>query len=100
MQATNWLLAQGRIRENPVSDFVAAVSAGVRGGELILDLDYEEDSTADLDANFVVSGNGKFIEVQATGEEHPFDAEKMSDLMKLAATGCIKLIDLQKQALE
>lgn len=100
MQAVRWLIDRGRINENPISDFVAAVSAGARGGELILDLDYEEDSTADLDANFVVSSNGKFIEVQATGEEHPFDADKMSDLMKLAASGCEKLIDLQKQVLE
>ena len=100
MQAVRWLMEHERIRENPISDFVAAVSAGVRGGEMILDLDFEEDSSAELDANFVVSGDGKFIEVQATGEEHPFEADKMAEMMKLAAIGCAKLIELQKQALE
>ena len=100
MQAMRWLMDKGRINENPISDFVAAVSAGIRDGELILDLDFEEDCGAELDANFVVSGDGKFIEVQATGEEHPFEAEKMAELMKMAAAGCAKLIDLQKQALE
>ena len=98
--AVKWLMEQGRIRENPITDFVAATSAGVRNGELILDLDYEEDSSAELDANFVVSGNGKFIEVQATGEEHPFTTEQLLDMMKLAGDGCQKLIDLQKQVLE
>ncbi|MCL2748514.1 MAG: ribonuclease PH [Alphaproteobacteria bacterium] len=98
--AVRWLLKNERIRENPISDFVAAVSAGIRNGDLILDLDFEEDCCAELDANFVMSGSGKFIEVQATGEEHPFEAEKMIELMKLASTGCAKLIDLQKQVLE
>ena len=100
MQAVRWLMDQGRIRENPISDFVAAVSVGVRGGEIILDLDFEEDCGAELDANFVVSGDGKFIEVQATGEEHPFEALKISEMMAMAAEGCAKLIELQKQTLE
>lgn len=100
MQAVRWLMEQGRIRENPISDFVAAVSAGVRNGEMILDLDFEEDCGAELDANFVMSGSGKFIEVQATGEEHPFEAEKMAQLMAMAGAGCAKLIDLQKQVLD
>ncbi|MDR1361209.1 MAG: ribonuclease PH, partial [Rickettsiales bacterium] len=75
MLAIKWLMDNDRIRENPVSDFVAATSVGVWNGEMILDLEYEEDSKAELDANFVVSGSGKFIEVQATGEEHPFEPE-------------------------
>lgn len=100
MQAVNWLLAQGRIRENPISDFVAAVSVGIRDGEMILDLDFEEDCGAQLDANFVVAGDGKFIEVQATGEERPFEASKISEMMAMAAEGCAKLIELQKQTLE
>ena len=98
--AVRWLISQERIRENPISDYVAAVSVGVRGGDLILDLDVEEDCCAELDANFVMSGSGKFIEIQATGEEHPFEAEKMMEMMKLAAQGCTKLIDLQKQVLD
>lgn len=100
MLAVRWLMEQGRVRENPISDFVAAVSAGVWNSEMILDLDYEEDSACELDANFVVAGSGKFIEIQATGEQHPFAPEQMTDLMKLAAQGCEKLIALQKQVLE
>lgn len=100
MLAVKKLMETGRIYENPISDFVAAVSVGMRGGELILDLDYEEDASAELDANFVVSGDGKFIEVQATGEEHPFAAEQIAAMMNMAGAGCAKLIELQKQVLE
>jgi ribonuclease PH len=100
MLAVRRMMEDGRICESPVSDFVSAVSCGVRGGEMILDLDYEEDSTTELDANFVVSGEGRFIEVQATGEQHPFEPERMAEMMALAASGCAKLAELQKQALE
>lgn len=98
--AIRWLMARGRIKENPIQDYVAAISAGLWDGELVLDLDYEEDCVAELDSNFVISGSGKFIEVQATGEQHPFDKEQLSSLMDMAAAGCKKLIDLQKQVLE
>ena len=95
-----WLLNNGRINENPIQDNVAAVSAGLWHGDLILDLDYEEDCVAEMDANFVVSGSGKFVEIQATGEQHPFDATQLSELMNLASQGCQQLIDLQNQVLE
>ena len=98
--AVRWLMARGRITKNPISDNVAAVSAGLWQGNLILDLDYEEDCVAEMDANFVVSGSGKFVEIQATGEQHPFDAAQLSELMALAQNGCQKLIDLQNQVLE
>lgn len=98
--AVKWLMANGRIRENPISDYVAAVSAGLWNNELVLDLDFEEDCAAELDANFVVSGDGKFIEVQATGEAHPFSTEQLLELMSLTKSGCAKIIDLQKQVLE
>lgn len=98
--AVKWLMANGRIRENPISDYVAAVSAGLWNNELVLDLDFEEDCAAELDANFVVSGDGKFIEVQATGEAHPFSTEQLLELMSLTKLGCSKIIDLQKQVLE
>ena len=98
--AVRWLMTQGRIRENPISDYVAAISAGVWNNELVLDLDYDEDCVAELDANFVVSGAGKFIEVQATGEVHPFTQDQMIQLMDMARVGCEKLIALQKQVLE
>ncbi len=98
--AVRWLMAQGRIKENPIRDYVAAISAGLWNGELVLDLDYEEDCVAELDSNFVVSGDGKFIEIQATGEQHPFDLDQLIQLMEMASGGCKKLIDLQKQVLE
>jgi ribonuclease PH len=98
--AVRHLLGRGRISENPIGDYVAAVSVGDWNGEMILDLDYDEDCRADLDANFVMAGSGKFIEVQATGEAHPFAPEQIAAMMTMAATGCAKLIDLQKQVLE
>lgn len=98
--AVRWLMAQGRIRENPIREHVAAISAGLWDGELVLDLDYEEDCMAELDANFVVSGDGKFVEVQATGEQHPFGRDQIVKLMDMASTGCEKLIALQRQVLE
>ncbi len=94
------LMANGRIHENPISNYVAAVSAGIWNGEPVLDFDYEEDSKSELDANFVISGDGKFIEIQATGEQHPFAPEQMNELMALATKGCERLIDLQKQILQ
>lgn len=98
--AMRWLMERGRIKENPVSDNVAAVSAGLWKGNLILDLDYEEDCVAEMDANFVLAGDGRFIEIQATGEEHPFDAGQLTELMNMAAGACDKLIQLQNQVLE
>lgn len=98
--AVRWMMAQGRIRENPISNNVAAVSAGLWHGDLILDLDYEEDCVAEMDSNFVMSDDGRFIEIQATGEQHPFNAEQLNELMKMADAGCQKLIDLQNQVLE
>lgn len=98
--AVRWLMTQGRINENPIRDNVAAVSAGVRDGQMILDLDFDEDCGAEMDANFVVSGDGKFVEIQATGEQHPFSSTQIMEMMDLAASGCKKLIDLQKQVLE
>ena len=98
--AVRWLLQNGRITENPIRDYVAAVSAGLWNKDLILDLEYEEDCVAEMDANFVVSGAGNFVEIQATGEAHPFDREQLARLMDMAASGCKKLIDLQHQVLE
>ena len=98
--AVRWLLENGRITENPIRDYVAAVSAGLWNNELILDLEYDEDCVAEMDSNFVVSGSGKFVEIQATGEAHPFDREQLSQLMDMAAMGCKKLIDLQHQVLD
>jgi len=98
--AVRWLIENGRINENPIRDYVAAVSAGLWQNELILDLEYDEDCVAEMDSNFVVSGDGKFVEIQATGESHPFDREQLSQLMDMASAGCKKLIDLQHQVLD
>ncbi len=97
--AVRWLLDAGRIRENPIRDNVAAVSCGLWNNELVLDLDYDEDCVAEMDSNFVVSGDGRFIEVQSTGEQHPFTSEQLARLMDMAQTACKKLIDLQNQVL-
>ncbi len=98
--AVRWLIENGRINENPIRDYVAAVSAGLWQNDLILDLEYDEDCVAEMDSNFVVSGSGKFVEIQATGEAHPFDREQLSQLMDMASAGCKKLIDLQHQVLD
>ena len=88
-----------RIQENPIREHIAAISAGLYDGGLVLDLDYEEDSVAEMDANFVVSESGKFVEVQSTGEQHPFEKSQLNELMDMAAAATQKLIDLQKQVL-
>lgn len=98
--AIKWLLDNKRIYINPIREHIAAISAGLWGNEMVIDLDYDEDSVAELDANFVVSESGKFVEIQATGEQHPFDQTQINQLMELAANGCQKLIALQKQVLE
>ena len=100
MLAVKKLMESGRISENPISDFVAATSVGIWSGEMILDLDFEEDHDAELDANFVMTGGGKFIEIQATGEQRPFEPEQFGNMMELARKGCTQLIELQKQVLE
>ena len=66
----------------------------------VLDLDYDEDCVAEMDANFVVSGSGKFVEIQATGEKHPFDVAQLNEMIELAQDGCKKLVQLQNQVLE
>jgi ribonuclease PH len=84
----------------PVSDYVAAVSVGMLAGHPVLDLDYDEDSTADVDMNIVMTGKGRFIEVQGTAEREPFTKEEMDKLLALAKTGITELIKIQKKALK
>ncbi len=83
----------------PVTDAVAAVSCGIYNGAPVLDLDYDEDSTAQADANFVLSGNGGIVEFQATAEEKPFSRDEYDALMSLAEKGIGELVELQKKAL-
>jgi ribonuclease PH len=84
----------------PVGGFVAAVSVGVIKGEVCLDLNYEEDSTADVDMNVVMTDSGEFIEVQGTAERQPFSRAKMDDMLKLSQAGIKLIIEKQKEAIK
>ncbi|MFC7487921.1 ribonuclease PH [Knoellia sp. CPCC 206453] len=96
--------AKGLIAKNaqPLSDSIAAVSVGVVGGLPVLDLDYPEDSTADTDMNVVMTGSGRYVEVQGTAEgaDAAFDRDRLNELLDLAAAGCATLTIAQKQALD
>jgi ribonuclease PH len=84
----------------PVKEAVAAVSVGLVGGRLLLDLDYEEDSRAAVDANFVISGGGELVEVQATGESGPFPQQLLMEMTDLAQQGIRTIIRRQEEVLQ
>ena len=86
----------GRIPEVPLTEFVAATSVGMVDGVSVLDLDYAEDSVAEIDMNVVMDGRGRYIEVQGTGERTPFDRARLDELLDLAALGTSRLVDFQK----
>lgn len=98
--ALNTLKKEGVFDKLPVNDFVAAVSAGIIGGDAALDLNYDEDSKADVDMNVIMTGSGKFIEVQGTAEKEPFTAEEMEKMVGLARKGIHEIITSQKKALK
>lgn len=98
--AVKKLLASGDIAEDPFMDSVAAVSVGMLGGREILDLPYAEDKDADVDANIVMTGRGRFVEIQASGEEATFDSDGLAELLKLARGGIAKITELQNAAIE
>jgi ribonuclease PH len=87
------------IKSIPLKDHVAAISCGVHNGNCVLDLDYEEDSSAGTDANFVMTGKGHIVEVQGTAEGEPFTEETFTQLMSLARNGILQLVDLQRKAI-
>jgi ribonuclease PH len=93
-----WMKARQMVEMEVLRDHIAAVSCGVCGGVAVLDLDYAEDSQAETDANFVLTGSGNIVEVQATAEKVPFSEEQLTTLLALARKGVNKLIDLQKMA--
>ena len=93
------LKQQGIIKEIPVDDFVSAVSVGIVNKNVYLDLDYGEDSTADVDMNFVMTGKGLFIEIQGTAEEAPFGGNLLNEMIGLAAKGIIEITKKQKEIL-
>ena len=94
----SWMRMRNVLAVNPLRDHVAAISCGICNGVPVLDLDYEEDSQADTDANFVMTGNGNLVEVQGTAEKTPFTEEQLLALLALARKGVTKLVDLQKMA--
>jgi ribonuclease PH len=90
----------GVLKKTPLLDHVAATSAGIVSGEPLLDLCYEEDVRAEVDMNVVMTGAGRFVELQATAERVPFDDARLADLLGLARNGIEELIEAQKRALE
>jgi ribonuclease PH len=93
-----WMKARNMLKTDVLRDHVAAISCGIHKGTPILDIDYAEDSDAETDANFVMTGAGGIIEIQGTAEKTPFSEEQFLELLKLARKGVGKLIDLQKLA--
>ena len=93
------LLNNGRLTRSPLKDSVAAISVGLVGGEATLDLDYQEDASAAVDMNFVMTGDGRFVEVQGTAEGAPFRVEELEALRRLAQQGCHALTILQNELL-
>lgn len=98
--AIEQLIAQGKLTTNPIVHKIASVSVGVYQGQVVVDLDYAEDSNADTDMNLVMTEQGTFIEVQGTAEAAPFDLAQMNEMMTLGQQAIFSLIEKQKQALQ
>ncbi|RZJ05544.1 MAG: ribonuclease PH [Brevundimonas sp.] len=97
--AFDYLRAEGVLKADPILDQVAAISCGVCNDQPVLDLDYEEDSSAEADSNFVLTGSGTIVEIQATGEKRGFSRGEFDRLFQLAELGCGELFALQRAAL-
>ncbi|WP_424983317.1 ribonuclease PH [Maritalea sp. S77] len=97
--AVAWMKEREIVGDNVIREHLAAISCGVYQGTPVLDLDYDEDSAAETDANFVMTGDGKFVEIQGTAEEQPFSADELQSLIGLAQKGVSELVELQKRAL-
>lgn len=96
--AVNTLLKAGQIATDPITTHVAAVSCGIYGGQAVLDLDYDEDKDAEVDGNFILTGEGRLVEVQMTGEGAVFDRLQMDELLDLAEDGIAALVAAQRVA--
>ena len=94
------MVKDGKLSDNPIREYVAAVSCGICQGVPVLDLDYDEDSHADADTNFVLTESGKIVEIQATAEGAVFDKNKFNELFRLAEKGVNHLISVQKKAID
>ena len=95
----SWMRARSIISVDPLRDHVAAISCGIYKGTPVLDLDYAEDSAAETDANFVMTGSGGLVEVQGTAEGAPFSEAELLDLLRLARSGVERLVALQKETI-
>ena len=94
-----WMAQRSIVRESPLKDHVAAISCGIVGGEAVIDIDYAEDSTAETDANFVITGADGLVEVQASAEGAPFSETELTRMLALARTGVGRLVAMQKAAI-
>lgn len=97
--AIHKLAEQHKLQRFPIIDFLASVSVGVVGGRPVLDLNYEEDSKAKVDMNLVMTGGGKFVELQGTGEDSPFDRKELDLMLSLGEQGILQMIERQKEVL-
>ena len=93
------LLQEGKISENPIREFVAAVSCDIYEGEAIIDVDYNEDSNSQVDMNFIMTESGKIVEIQGTAEGEPFSEEEFNQLLQMGKQGIKEIIAKQKEAL-
>ena len=98
-QAINFLLKSGKLKENPIMDQVAAISCGVYENQILVDLDYEEDSNAETDGNFVMTSSNGIVEIQTTAEEKPFNKDQFQKLLNLAEISTKKIFKIQKDSL-
>ena len=97
--AINFLLKSGKLLENPILDQVAAISCGICENQELVDLDYEEDSNAETDGNFVMTSSNRIVEIQTTAEEQPFNKEQFQRLLNLAELSTKHLFKIQRDAL-
>ncbi len=97
--AMQHLVKIGALPKIPLTDSIAAISCGIYNGVPVLDLDYDEDSAADTDANFVITGKGGIVEIQGTAEKEPFSQDELLVLLGLARKGCEELMEFQKKVL-
>ena len=97
--AVQTMLTKGQITENPLKGHVAAISAGIFEGVPVIDLDYLEDSNSETDMNFVMTSDGRFVEIQGTAEGEPFTENEMAQMTALAKSAIAQIIELQKAAL-
>jgi len=100
VEASRRWVKHGAIQKNPIKDSVAAVSVGIVNGKALLDLTYEEDSRAEVDMNFVMTGSGKFVEVQGTAESAPFTKKGLDRMAEIARQGIRELLKIQKKVLD